>query len=153
MLPTEIPFGGGLILFCRGCTQHIISPAGEDCHPNPNDRTFTAYWLNNNKNIVKNRSETQVQLVYIDGGGLELLTHRHTCIISSVRQSDQLVKLRIRRLHLLQKAKTPTKRCVLDMTLSCFRWWGSCSGDLRNIEYLVTAITPRSTLIHSGCIS
>ena len=31
------------------------------------------------------------------------------------------------------------------MTQNCIRWWGSCSGDLENEEFLFITITPKST--------
>ena len=36
------------------------------------------------------------------------------------------------------------------LTLNYIWWWGSSSGDLENMEYLFSPITPRSTLTQSG---
>ena len=50
-----------------------------------------------------------------------------------------LTRLRIHRVYLLLKCKTPEK-CVLSTTLNIFRCWGSCCGDLENVEYHVNII-------------
>ena len=39
---------------------------------------------------------------------------------------------------------------LLDRTINCIWWWGSSLGALVNVEYFFIAITPRSTLNHSG---
>ena len=37
------------------------------------------------------------------------------------------------------------------MTLNCIWWWGSSPGDLESMEYLLTAIIPRSTMTWRDC--
>ena len=49
-----------------------------------------------------------------------------------------------------RRVRSCPKRGVLDMTLNCILWLGSCSGALWKVEYLFIAITPRST--QSGSI-
>ena len=34
----------------------------------------------------------------------------------------------------------------LYITINCFWWWGSSSGNLKSVEYAFIAITPSSTL-------
>ena len=37
-----------------------------------------------------------------------------------------------------------------DMTLNCIWWWSHSSEALKIVEYLLIAITPRSTVVWSG---
>ena len=51
-------------------------------------------------------------------------------------------------LHLCRGVRSPVTS-VLGMTLNCIWWWGSITGDLGNVKYPLTAITPRSTFTSS----
>ena len=44
----------------------------------------------------------------------------------------------------------PSKKGVQVMKLNHHWWWGSISGDLENVEYPFTVITPRLTINMSG---
>ena len=93
-------------------------------------------------------------------------THTHTCIKKckcnvhfSANECDTswlfplLVELRICWLYPPCRGvrlSLPSKRSVLGMTMNCIWSWGSSSGILGCVEYLFTALTPRSTLIQCG---
>ena len=46
----------------------------------------------------------------------------------------------------------PLPGYVLDMTLNCIWWWSTSSGALQSVEYLIVAITLRSTQTQSSSI-